>query len=231
MKNENINKVDNKLDKSTKEMTARRIYAYSLHHEGQTYEQISIKLKVSRKTILRDIKWCRKNLHEIENKEPKELMEPIKDHLFKRNILIYMKYCEGRRYDELAETFNLSKKVICKSVKWFRDNIPKDFYNKSLDDVIFDTVRRRAIVWSKFNELSKQNKSANQLTIASKHILDLDNKILEWCGVIKNTMKDTNYTDTSDLNFLLESLDVHLKDKTDEELKDIIKNCSIDNDT
>jgi DNA-binding CsgD family transcriptional regulator len=216
----------NKYTINNSELITRRVYTYSLFREGYTYDQISLKLKLSRKTIERDMKWCKNNLPIMDIKEFTDTKQPTDNELFKRNISIYMQYCEGLRYDELADKFELSQRTIYQIIKWCRENIPNDFCDKILDDVIFDTVRRRAIVWSKFKEFSESDKSANQLAAASKHILELDSKILEWRGIIKNKMKNGFESEYSDINDLIKALDEHLKNRTDEELKEIIKKCN-----
>jgi predicted DNA-binding protein YlxM (UPF0122 family) len=140
-----------------------------------------------------------------------------------RKITVYMLYCEGRRYDEIAHTFNVSKSTVYNDIKWCQDNISNGFPNESFEDILFDTVRRRAILWSRFKKLSKINFSTIHLVNVSKHILDLDKKILEWKEIIKNSEKTKQKFDPDNIDHILNLLDKFLKSKSEQEIEELKK--------
>jgi hypothetical protein len=148
------------------------------------------------------------------------------DEIIQRHISVYSLFCEGQRYDEIAKIFNISKRTVSNDIKWCKENLPKGFSEEFMNDTIFDTIRRRAILWSRFKKLEKDVTATYHLVSISKHILELDKKIIEWKNIIKHKSNDIIGIDPSDVDSILKALDNHIKDKTDEELKEIIKNHS-----
>ena len=148
--------------------------------------------------------------------------ETFNKELIRRHISIYMLYCEGRRCDEIAEAFDISKTTVYKDIKWCRENLPTGFTEVLLDDMIFDTIRRRAILWSRFKKLSKVDISTNHLVSVSCHILELDKKILEWKNILHNKLEVEHSIKQESLEDVLSRLDDLLKGMSNKELEAIV---------
>jgi len=146
--------------------------------------------------------------------------------MINRHISVYMCYCEGRRIDEIARAFNISKRTVFRDIKWSREKLPSDILREARNDAIFDSIRRRAILWTRFKKLSGMDISTNHLVSVSKHILELDKKIIEWKGSAVDSELAGSIFDPNNLDDVLTALDNILKHKTDRELDEIIEQCS-----
>jgi len=138
-----------------------------------------------------------------------------------KRTFAYLLYCEGRRADEIAEVFDVSERTIFRYVKWGRENLKKDPPPVIQGDILFDTFRRRAMIYSKFKSISKDEMKAKEFLSMSKHLLELDSKILDWYKTVK--ISDAN-VGKRDLDDILKDLDNVLKGLSNEELEDIVNN-------
>ncbi|MBU1626833.1 hypothetical protein KKB18_05630, partial [bacterium] len=127
--------------------------------------------------------------------------------------------CEGRRIDEITNVMNISQRTIFRDLKWCRKNLKRKFTKEILEDIIFDSYRRRVGIWSKLKELVRTNSPINQIISTSKHLLELDNKIVYWFENAKTLQPDI---DKNNLEELLAALDKHIKGFSDDELRMII---------
>lgn len=137
-----------------------------------------------------------------------------------RRISAYSLCCEGRRLDEIAELFNVSERTIYRNIKWCREKIQRRCTSEIRNDILFDTFRRRAIIWSRFKKLAKIDISTNHFVSISKHLLELDKKTIDWIESITNSRPDF---DKNNLNDILLALDNILRHKSDKELEQILE--------
>jgi len=151
------------------------------------------------------------------------------EELIRRHISVYLLHCEGQRYDEIAEALGISKSTVRNDIRWCRENLPAGFGEELRDDIIFDTIRRRAILWSRFKKLAKIDTAANHLVRVSNHILELDKKILEWKGVVKNSLKVEHSLEKKSLEDILSSLEEALQRMPDKELAEIAEDKKLSN--
>ncbi|MBU1626950.1 hypothetical protein KKB18_06225 [bacterium] len=142
-----------------------------------------------------------------------------KEQIKQRRITVYSLYCEGRRTDEITNIMDISSKTIQRDLKWCRKHLKREFTNEILEDIIFDTYRRRVGIWTKIKEQSRTNTPVNHIIFMSKHLLELDKKIIDWLQNAKFLQPDI---DQENLDDLLNGIDKHLKGLSDEDLKRII---------
>jgi len=108
-------------------------------------------------------------------------------------------------------------------IAWCRKHLKREFSPEILDDFIFDSYRRRTLIWSKIKELAQSTKPLTHIIAASKHLSELESKIVDWARTANLISPDTEKTD---LNKLLRKLAVQLRTMTDEELQDFVDNGS-----
>jgi len=146
-----------------------------------------------------------------------------KDYLNERRISIYNLRCEGRRIAEITNMMNVSERTVFRDLAWCHKHLKREFSPEILDDFIFDSYRRRTLIWSKIKELARSTKPITHIIAASKHLSELESKIVDFSKTAKLISPDTEKTD---LNNLLHKLEVHLRTMPDGELQDFVNNGS-----
>jgi hypothetical protein len=150
--------------------------------------------------------------------EDKILNSTTENKKIQRRFTVYSLSCEGRRTDEIAELFNVSERTIYRDIEWCRDNLKKDYGPTIRSDILYDTFRRRALIWSRFKKLAKINISSNHFVGVSKHILELDKKILDWLESLP--IPEPEF-DKNNIDHILKALENILKQKSDNELEEL----------
>src|SRR4030042_5844569 len=86
-----------------------------------------------------------------------------KEQIKQRRITVYSLYCEGRRTDEITNIMDVSSRTIERDLKWCRKHLKREFTKEILEDIIFDTYRRRVGIWNKLKELNRTNTPVNHI--------------------------------------------------------------------
>ena len=146
-----------------------------------------------------------------------------KDYLDERRISIYNLRCEGRRIAEITNMMNVSERTVFRDLEWCHKHLKREFSPEILDEFIFDSYRRRTLIWSKIKELARSTKPVTHIIAASKHLSELESKIVDFSKTARLISPGTEKTD---LDNLLRILQVHLKTMPDEELQDFVDNGS-----
>jgi len=151
----------------------------------------------------------------------KSVNKSKKDYLNERRISIYNLRCEGRRIAEITNMMNVSERTVFRDLAWYHKYLKREFSTEILDEFIFDSYRRRVLIWSKTKELARSTKPITHIIAALKHLSELESKIIDLLRSAKIISPDT---ENNDLNSLNHKRQVLINPMPDEELQNIVNN-------
>ena len=158
----------------------------------------------------------------VEKKEKDNQKDRVKPEKEREYFELYWMYISGRKMWEVAEAKGISVPTVKNAVAYCRSRMDIIPDNEFVKDTIAKTQRRLSLIETKFKKVYNNDQTSNIIGF-SRHITELDEKIMQYKGLIEHNLNLNMNVEGEGMDAILKVIDAALTKLPKEQLEALAK--------